>query len=474
VSTSLALLYLGAAAFLLAIGRQLHQSIYTKAAWFYFLAGIIAVGKTVFFLSALPSAVSSLLAGFLQSLSILLPLPLFFFGIEKIKTIKTSIEKIALRFALPVASIVAAVHFLLILAHFGQAARLLHHAWFLLLVPVWVTMALVSLKETARSMMVPDFILLAGFVYLFYAGITSLVSGSFFQNYYAATSPFYSPAALTPFIMLLTSMLLSERTVQRQHHQLEMIHTEMKESRLFGYIADALDTPMRATIDLFSDDMSATTKREVLTQIKGYESRLDDLLELGRLELLEEPEATVTIPALDFLQTILPGTGISHTVHVDQGLLIDTSLELVNSALIRLIHFPGFSSFNHIDLIVTEDLNERLHFRFLMHHKDRKKLRHIQDIVNERLPDSEGLWIEWKIIRETIRLLSGRLTTKTFSGRYLSLDLSLPALHLEREKDTGPAPLTLTFLHSDDQSPLPATKLTFKERIKNLLQKEIA
>lgn len=474
VTTSLALFYAGAGIFLLALSRQLKKSVYARASYFYLLLGLIGIGKSPFVLGWLPEAASNLTLYMLQSLTILLPVPLLFFARDSIERVEDRIQRTVLRLALPISALLVAVHFLLHTVQLNAAALWLHHIFFLALLPLWVGLALLVLRETARNMNISGFMMLAGFVYFLYAGITSLIAGSFFRQYFAATTLYYAPAALMPFAMLLTSMLLAERRIQRQNRQLAFLNSEMSQSRLFGYIADALDTPMRATIDLLSPSITNEQKKGVLTQLERYENRLDDLLELGRLELLEEAESTVTIPAADFLQTILPGTGISHTVHVDPDLLIDTSLELVNSALIRLIRFPGFATFDHIDLIVTEDLNERLHFRFLMHHRDRKQLRHIQDIISERLPDAEGLWIEWNIIRETIRLLHGRLSARTLSGKYLSLDLSLPAVHQKKEKAAGPAPLTLTFLHTDDTPPAPQKRMDWKERIRKLLQKEIA
>lgn len=474
LTTSLALFYAGAGIFLLALSRQLKKSVFAKASYFYLLLGLIGIGKSSFVLGWLPEAASNLILYLLQSLTILLPVPLLFFAEDSIERVEDRIQRTVLRLALPISTLLVAVHFLLHTVQMNAAALWLHHAWFLALLPLWIGLALLVLRDTARNMNVSGFMMLAGLVYFLYAGITSLISGSFFRQYFASTTLFYAPATIMPFAMLLTSMLLTERRIQQQNRQLALLKSELSQSRLFGYIADALDAPMRATIDLLSPSITNEQKRDVLGQLERYESRLDDLLELGRLELLEEAEATITIPAVDFLQTILPGTGISHTVRVNPDLLIDTSLELVNSALIRLIRFPGFATFDHIDLIVTEDLNERLHFRFLMYHRDRRQLRRIQDIISERLPDAEGLWIEWNIIRETIRLLHGRLSARTLSGRYLSLDLSLPAVRQKKGKEAGPAPLMLTFLHSDDTLPAPQKHANWKERIRKLLQKEIA
>lgn len=472
VPASLALFYVGLGVFLLALSRQMKNSMYLQASCFYLLAGLIGTARGPFVLSWLPEMAATLALYLLQSLTVLLPVPLVFFARNILKLEENHILHMAVRLMLPIASLLAAIHFLLHAVQQHKAAVWLHHIYFIALAPVWAGMVLPALRETARNMNASGFLMLAGLVYFLYAGGASLITGSFFRHHFSACSLFYAPAVLTPFAILLTSMLLSERRIQQQNRQLAFLNSGMRQSRLFGYIAAALDAPLRSTLEMLTPSISNEQKKEVFAQLELYQDRLNDLLELGRLELLDEAEATVTIPASDFLRTILPGTGISYSVHIDPDLLIDTSLELVNSALIRLIRFPGFATFDRIDLIVTEDLNDRLHFRFLMYHRDRKQLRHIQDIISERLPDNEGLWIEWNIIRETIRLLHGRLSARTLASKYLSLDLSLPAVHQKKEKAAGPAviPLTLLQNHGEDTQPAGTESRDWKKRVRNLLQ----
>ncbi len=446
VPAALALLYTGIGLFFFMLYRSLQNPLYSKAACLYLLLALIGLGKSSFVMAWLPE---TLTISLLQSLSVLIPACFILLARQLLATDSGILPPLS-RLIMPVALLVAAVYFLLQVLRLPAFALWLHHTWFLLLIPVWVLLSLAALRETSQSIQATGIIMLAGVAYFFFAGFLSLVSGDFFRLHFAATTPLYAPAVLMPAAMLFSSLLLSERALQTQGQQLA--DSEMGRSRLFTYISEALDAPMRATLETLSKKMTVKQRKAVLNQLQEYEGRLDDLLELGRLELLEEPEARLTIPAVEFLQTILPGTGIPHTIHVDDDLLINTSLELVNSALVRLVRFPGFATFDHIDLIVTEDLNERLHFRLLMHHRDRKQLRHIQDIIAERLPDAQGLWIEWNIIRETIRLLDGRLSSRTISGKYLSLDLSLPAFRTEKEKASGPTTLPLTVLPSSEET----------------------
>ncbi|MBW7858293.1 MAG: hypothetical protein H3C43_08380 [Leptonema sp. (in: Bacteria)] len=473
---SLALLYAGIGLFLFALSRQLsnQRPTYRQAAYFYLIVGLIGFGSSVAVLASLPLLLSNVLDQFFKSLAILLPVPILFYLRSVLNRKDDQLQHLIFKLALPSASFFAALHFALSIIGFERTALWVYYLWLIILIPLWAAIFLIILRQTARKMEPTGFVLLAGLVYFIYAGFTSLLTGSFFQDGSAITSILYAPAVLVPFGITIGSLFLSERQVQLHTKQVSSLKDEIIQSKLFSHISEALDAPIRSIIESITPEMSSDEKKQTLQQLKIYENRLDDILELGRLELLDEVEATVAIPALDFLSAILPGTGISHTVHVDSDLMIDTSLELVNSAIIRLIRFPGFQTFDHIDLIITEDLNDRLHFRFLMHHRDRKQLRRIQDIVLNRLPDSEGLWIEWQIINETIRLLSGKLTAKVLAGKYLNLDMSLPGFHEKREKSDGPAPLTLTLLHTEDSTAVITKELTWRDRIRQLLQKEIA
>jgi hypothetical protein len=136
----------------------------------------------------------------------------------------------------------------------------------------------------------------------------------------------------------------------------------------------------------------------------------------------------------DFLSAVLPTSGVTCTVKVHPGLMLESSLELVHSAVIRMVDFPGFTSFRHIDLIVTSDLEENLHFRFLLQHDDRKTMRRMQRILTGKLPDLEGLWIQWGIIEEIIRILDGTMDVRILNRKFLCIDVRLEAYLPEQEQ----------------------------------------
>lgn len=182
-----------------------------------------------------------------------------------------------------------------------------------------------------------------------------------------------------------------------------------------------------------SNGFSRKEATGVQFHLTELEKSLDDVLELSRLEVMEEPEARVPVNVGDFLSAVLPTSGVTCTVKVHPSLELESSLDLVHSAVIRLVDFPGFKTFRHIDLIVTSDLEENLHFRFLLQHDDRKTMRRMQRILTGKLPDLEGLWIQWGIIQEIIRILDGTLHVRILNRKFLCIDVRLDA-HLPAEK----------------------------------------
>ena len=56
----------------------------------------------------------------------------------------------------------------------------------------------------------------------------------------------------------------------------------------------------------------------------------------------------------------------------------------------------------------------------------------MQRILTGKLPDLEGLWIQWGIIQEIIRILDGSLDVRILNRKFLCIDVRLDA-HLPAE-----------------------------------------
>src|SRR5690606_24657782 len=87
-------------------------------------------------------------------------------------------------------------------------------------------------------------------------------------------------------------------------------------------------------------------------------------------------------------------------------------------------------------LIITSDLEHNLHFRFLMQQSDVKAVRRLHSILTGKLPDIEGLWLEWSIIQEIVRILEGYLSVRILNKKFLCVDVTLQAHREGKAADT--------------------------------------
>ncbi|MBK8398521.1 MAG: 7TM-DISM domain-containing protein [Leptospiraceae bacterium] len=165
---------------------------------------------------------------------------------------------------------------------------------------------------------------------------------------------------------------------------------------------------------------------------------LDDILELSRLEVMSEPLSKETVDFVDFIRTILAQADLTYTVKVDERFKIHNSLDLINSLIIRLIDFTGFKDVNSIDLIVTSDLKDHLHFRFMLYSLDHKKTQKLYKQLNDFTVGGNIHSVRWAIIKEILRLLDGHLEMKLINKKYVRIDFELLALPLEQEKVNKP------------------------------------
>jgi hypothetical protein len=182
----------------------------------------------------------------------------------------------------------------------------------------------------------------------------------------------------------------------------------------------------KADIQSYTSD----TAKRIDTNLETIDSSLDDILELSRLEVKQDSPLKDTVNFVDFIKTIIPEGEISYTIKVDPAFQIHNTLDLVNSLMIRIIDFSGFKSFTSKDLIITSDLKNQMHFRFMFYQSD---LRATHQLYKKMLSNSvqDILTIRWAIIREIMRLLEGKLEMSLINRKYLRVDFELKALPLE-------------------------------------------
>ncbi len=160
---------------------------------------------------------------------------------------------------------------------------------------------------------------------------------------------------------------------------------------------------------------------------------LDDILELSRLEVMAEPASKETVNFNDFISVILSLAKITYTIRVNEKFEVYNSLDLINSLIIRLIDFSGFKDISSNDLIVTSDLNNHLHFRFMLYSKDYFRTQKLYKQLNDYQKGKNIHTVRWAIIKELLRLLEGNIEMKLINKKFLRIDFSLKALPIRSE-----------------------------------------
>ncbi len=263
-----------------------------------------------------------------------------------------------------------------------------------------------------------------------------------------------------------------QKSVEQKEGQ--FLSFDILQTRIFSYIIVALKKPIFNLIDFLKKKDSINNIKEIIFHIEDLSKNLNDILELSRMEAIEEPESYTEINVKDFLETMLARSNITYHIYVDPDLIIETSLELVNSLIIRLIDFPGFGSFQHIDLIIISNKENQILFKFFLFNKNIKSLSRIYNILKEKISDKEGLWIYWKTIKEIIRILGGDLTIKLFQKKYLFLEFSLEGRKISPDnKKEKKDSYSLIYLNSSENKQ-EKNNSSIIEKLKDSLQKIIS
>ncbi|MCB1172866.1 MAG: hypothetical protein KDK39_04845 [Leptospiraceae bacterium] len=431
-------LYLAAGFFFLVLYRQLHQ--FKEYKWF----GIFALlfGSYQFLTNDLRF---QLFDGFLvykyleQVCYLLLPSVYFhfivyFFKFEKLPGLSVSPRRAAFFYA-----IFNGVFVVLFLVLFNPVTwdRIITW-WFpsVLLVAIYITIliALKAWREWNRDAIFA----LAGTLIL----IWQAIQFNAIQRGYWDGQAWFNEALFIFFFALTLALIFRliemQLEVNSRRNRLQSVDT--MQDRIFSYINIFLQKPAEQVVSLKQRLESAQIQntariailQEMESQVRSIESRLDDILELSRLEVINEPEFLEPVNFYDFISAVIPSDKITHYIKVNPDLLLNTSLELVNSFVVRVIDFPAFREFPNIDLIITSDLSGKIHFRFMLFHTNVRKTRQLRELLTEMNPERGELWTKWAIIREIIRILHGDLEVRIINRKFLSIDI-----HLSAEKPIG-------------------------------------
>jgi hypothetical protein len=247
--------------------------------------------------------------------------------------------------------------------------------------------------------------------------------------------------ALLVFI-LLVSIALRYRflelkiNIQRRFDQLNEI--DNLREKLFQYLNQILMPHIESslqTVRAMKVDHSLFNSENLGKINQSYaaiDNSLDDIIELSRLEVKRDSPLKDTVYFVDFIKTIIPENEITYTIKVDPAFQINNTLDLINSLMIRIIDFSGFKNFTSKDLIVTSDLKDHLHFRFMFYNKEPRITQNLYKQLSEG-KFSKIEVVRWAIIKEILRLLDGKLEMGLINKKYLRIDFELIALPLHKE-----------------------------------------
>jgi len=300
--------------------------------------------------------------------------------------------------------------------------------WFLLNLPVFAFYLISTYKRAVAKKEKTAIIIGLGILFMtlnalyYYAtehgwieGQSSLSAGGLLFNLFVS-------------VALIHRLIKLQQSVKGRREQLNTVN-ELRD-RIFAYLHTIIRKPADRISEIYSSIQSENaTERipELKLEIEQLQANLDDILELSRLEVISQPEYTEQVNFNDFITAVIPHNIITCNIKVNPDIVLSTSLELVNSIVIRLIDFPGFRRFRHIDLIITSDLRNNIHFRFLMFHPEFRHTRRLYELLTSENPDQSSQWVKWAIIRQIVRILSGELNIHIINRKYLRIDIKLPA-----------------------------------------------
>jgi hypothetical protein len=444
------------------------QTYYFYLSLFYLLLGFSSLLTINIILEEMP------LSRIFYSLSMGIPilLPVFFlrfFSIYFNRPILLKNFDLYLSFLLFLVSIIS--------GFFNPAfAQIFNLLWILVFVIVFVYAIYIILLNLTERISFRNILSLVFLVYLFFVSFNSLINWNYFKEERFLYHFDVTIVLLIPAFLIIWEIIELQKDIEKKEGQFQSF--DILQTKLFSYILTALKIPLKELIDELSKsqpkDLSPNQIKSIVFNLEDLEKNLNDILELSRLEVLEEPESYVEINVKDFLEAVLSKSNISSTIHVDPQIMLKTSLELVNSLLIRLIDFPGFGSFQHIDLIILSDDEDNIYFKFFLCNKNEKVLKRIYNILREKLPDQEGLWIQWKIIKETIRILGGKLKLKLYSKKYLYIEFILKAKESDSITKKKQKSIPLVYLYYLEEHQKQEKNVSIWQKIKDLLQKRIA
>ncbi len=302
-----------------------------------------------------------------------------------------------------------------------------------------------KLKDKARG----AWIHLIALTYLFYAIIKEV---SIERGYLNATSSLETSFLCYLILMTLAlrfQFLIMKRKLLSRFDRLR--EADSLREKIFFYMDAIISQPlteMKTKLKQYREGVDKSKEKAIIKDVvnlhESIDSVMDDIIELSRLEVMNEVPFKDKVNFVTFITDVIPDDKITHSIKVHPDTEIFNSLDLVNSIVVRLVDFPPFLEFSHNDLIITQDLKGNVHFRFLLFHSNPKVTNRLFLEMVENYQALSPNKVKWAIIQEIVRLLDAKIDFKIIKKRYLKIDLGLRAIapYQSSEETTNQKPQT--------------------------------
>jgi hypothetical protein len=283
-----------------------------------------------------------------------------------------------------------------------------------------------------KERIVGAYIHIIGLVYIFYAILKQIFieRGFVYMESSIETSVLFYFFIMT--LALRMQFLYVKVKIQKRYEQLR--EADSLREKVFHHMDLMVSNPLRKIKESVSELLAIKDqkgKKQKIQEMEAVQNHLqplmDDIIELSRLEVMQAVPFKTPVPFVEFIREVIPDDLITYTIMVDKDTIIENSLELINSIVIRLIDFPGFQDFTHNDLIITQDLRGNIHFRFLLFHANPKIAVRLYNELNSTHTLDDPNTVKWQIIRQIARLLEAKLDIKIIKRKFLRIDLGLQA-----------------------------------------------
>ena len=349
----------------------------------------------------------------------------------------------------------------------------LNALWLLLNIPFFVYYlytAIQSMKFSLRES--NSFLIGASFICLTFLH-NALTSENLFWDPEGGAGVFFLELSISIGLLYV----LVQRKIEVEKHNTYLKSIDELQDRIFGYIGSILAKPTEQVTALMKELVGKKNKQgfsgemsETKEKIKDIESNLNSLMELARLEVLNEPEHVDEINLHDFIQIVFAHAKLNCHIRVAEETTIETGLDLMNSSMIYLIDFLKQQEFQNIDLVVKAQGRENIFFHFLAFHDQPAKVREVYKVCSHLTPMRDPRWIKWSIISEIIRVMKGKISLKRIRGRFLRVSITLPRtlrakerLGLLEREEAKPKSISISYKELEGEAALPRGDNVAKE-----------